>query len=88
MNGLASDPRFAAKVPSAPLSPDAAYIRMVLPTPGDMRAGQFVDDNDTLPLKESGSGALWSDLLGWSSGGALWCDLLGWSDLIEGIKYR
>jgi hypothetical protein len=45
----ASDPRFAAGVSTAPLSPDAAYIGLVLPTPEDMRAGRLVDDDDALP---------------------------------------
>jgi len=50
-------------VPSASLSPDAAYIGLVLPTPGDMvmmvrfgqrvammsKAGRLVDDDDALP---------------------------------------
>jgi len=55
---------FAAGVPLAPLSPDAAYIGLVLPTPGDMvmmvrfgqriailmsKAGRLVDDDDALP---------------------------------------
>ena len=48
VNVLTGDPRFAAGVP-APLSPDAAYIGLVLPTPGDMRAGRLVDDDDALP---------------------------------------
>jgi hypothetical protein len=33
----------------APLLPDAAYIGLVLSTPGDMRAGRLVDDDDALP---------------------------------------
>ena len=48
VNVLTGGPRFAAGVP-APLSPDAAYIGLVLPTPGDMRAGRLVDDDDALP---------------------------------------
>jgi hypothetical protein len=46
VNDLTSDPRFAAGVLSALLSPDAAYIGLVLPTSGDMRAGWLVDDDD------------------------------------------
>ena len=49
MNDLACDPRFTAGVPTSSLSPDAAYIRLVLPTPGVMRAGRLVDDDDALP---------------------------------------
>jgi hypothetical protein len=33
MKDLASDPRFAAGMPTAPLSSDAAYIGLVLSTP-------------------------------------------------------
>ena len=47
VNELTSDPRFAAGVPRAPLSPDAAYIGLVLPI--DVRAGRLVDDDDALP---------------------------------------
>ena len=36
VNVLTGDPRFAAGVPPVPLSPDAAYTVLVLPTPGDM----------------------------------------------------
>jgi hypothetical protein len=46
VNDLTSDPRFAAGVLSTPLSPDVAYIGLVLPTSGDMRAGWLVDDDD------------------------------------------
>ena len=41
-NDIASDPRFAAGMPPAPLSPD----ELVLPTLGDMRAGWFVADDE------------------------------------------
>jgi hypothetical protein len=29
---------------------------MVLPTPGDMRAGRLVDDDDALPMKKDWTG--------------------------------
>ena len=45
---LASDPRFAAGVSTAPLLPDAAYMGLVLPMPGVMSAGRLVDDDDAL----------------------------------------
>jgi hypothetical protein len=48
VNALTGDPRFAAGVPPVPLSPDAAYIVLVLPTPGNMRAGRLVDGDDGL----------------------------------------
>jgi hypothetical protein len=38
VNDLASDP----------LSPDAAHIGLVLPAPGDLRAGRLVDDDHAL----------------------------------------
>ena len=34
---------------TAPLVPDAAYMGLVLPMPGDMSAGRLVNDNDALP---------------------------------------
>ena len=34
---------------TAPLLPDAAYMGLVLPMPGDMSAGRLVDDDDALP---------------------------------------
>ena len=46
VNVLTGDPRFAAGVPPAPLSRDAAYTGLVLPMHGDMRAGR---DDDALP---------------------------------------
>ena len=35
-------------VSTAPLLPDAAYMGLVLPMPGDMSAGRIVDDDDAL----------------------------------------
>ena len=35
-------------LPSGPLLPDAAYMGLVLPIPGDMSAGWLVDDDDAL----------------------------------------
>jgi hypothetical protein len=43
---LPSDPWFAAGVSTAPLTPDAAYIGLVLPAPGDMRVGRLVNDDE------------------------------------------
>jgi hypothetical protein len=40
---IASDPRFAAGVPTASLSPDAAYLGLVLLPSRDMRNGRLVD---------------------------------------------
>ena len=34
---------------TAPLLPDAAYMGLVLPMPGDMSAGRLVNDDDALP---------------------------------------
>ena len=38
---LPSGPWFAAGVSTAPLLPDAAYMGLVLPMPGDMSVGQL-----------------------------------------------
>jgi len=46
---LPSGPWFAAGVSTAPLLPDAAYMGLVLPMPGDKSAGRFVNDDDALP---------------------------------------
>jgi len=46
---LPSGPWFAAGVSTAPLLPDAAYMGLVLPMPGDMGAGGLVNDDDALP---------------------------------------
>ena len=46
---LPSGPWFAAGVSTAPLLPDAAYMGLVLPMPGDMSAGRLVNDDDALP---------------------------------------
>ena len=46
---LPSGPWFAAGVSTAPLLPDAAYMGLVLPMPGDMSAGRLVTDDDALP---------------------------------------
>ncbi len=40
---------FAAGVSTAPLLPDAAYMGLVLPMPGDMGAGGIMNDDDALP---------------------------------------
>ena len=45
---LPSGPWFADGVSTAPLLPDAAYMGLVLPIPGDMSAGWLVDDDDAL----------------------------------------
>ena len=45
---LPSGPWFAAGVSTAPLLPDAAYMGLVLPMPGDMSAERLVDDDDAL----------------------------------------
>ena len=45
---LPCGPWFAAGVSTAPLLPDAAYMGLVLPMPGDISAGRFVDDDDAL----------------------------------------
>ncbi len=37
---------FAAGVSTAPLLPDAVYMGLVLPMPGDMSAGGLVNDDD------------------------------------------
>jgi len=44
-----SGPWFAAGVSTAPLLPDAAYMGLVLPMPGDMSAGRLATDDDALP---------------------------------------
>ncbi len=49
MKVLSSGPRFAAGVSTEPLLPDAAYMGLVLPMPGDMGAGRLVNDDDALP---------------------------------------
>jgi hypothetical protein len=46
---LPSGPWFAAGVSTAPLLPDAAYMGLVLPMPGDMGDGGLVNDDDALP---------------------------------------
>jgi len=46
---LPSGPWFAAGVSTAPLLPDAAYMGLVLPMPGDMSAGRLVNDDGALP---------------------------------------
>ena len=45
---LPSSPWFAAGVSTAPLLPDAEYMGLVLPMPGDMGTGRLVDDDDAL----------------------------------------
>ena len=45
---LPSGPWFVAGVSTAPLLPDATYMGLVLPMPGDMSAGRLVDDDDAL----------------------------------------
>jgi hypothetical protein len=49
LGNLPSDPQFAAGVPTAPLLSDVAYIGLVPPTSGDMRAGGLIDGDDALP---------------------------------------
>ncbi len=46
---LPSGSLFAAGVSTAPLLPDAAYMGLVLPIPGDMSAGGIVNNDDVLP---------------------------------------
>ena len=43
---LPSGPWFAAGVSTAPLLPDAAYMGLVLPMPGDISAGRLVNDDE------------------------------------------
>ncbi len=42
----------------SPLLPDAAYMGLVLPMPGDMSAGGVVNDDDALPptMTKAGTG--------------------------------
>ncbi len=43
---IPSGPWFAAGVSTAPLLPDAAYMGLVLPMPGDISAGRLVNDDE------------------------------------------
>ena len=49
VKALPSGPWFADGVSTAPLLPDAAYMGLVLPMPGDMSAGRLVNGDDALP---------------------------------------